>query len=150
MPRTLDRLKPLAAGRVKAIGRYADGGGLCLVVKPGPRPSRAFRYGRGDIIERRDLFRNPLAAAELNGFDAVLLDPPRAGAAAQSAELAHSKVARVVYASCDPGSFARDAQSLQEGGYRLEKLLPIDQFLWSAHVELIALLARAPLRSSKS
>lgn len=101
-------------------------------------------------VERRDLFRNPLTAAELDGFDAVVLDPPRAGAAAQSGELARSKVARVVYASCDPGSFARDARTLQDGGYRLEKLVPIDQFLWSPHVELIALFARAPLRSAQS
>ncbi|HZX86132.1 MAG TPA: RNA methyltransferase, partial [Reyranella sp.] len=97
-----------------------------------------------------DLFRNPLTEAELKGFDAVLLDPPRAGAAAQSAELARSEIARVVYASCDPGTFARDARTLQDGGYRLEKLLPIDQFLWSSHVELIALFARAPLRSAKT
>ena len=86
---------------------------------------------------------------ELGAFDAVLLDPPRAGAAAQCAELACSKVPRVAYASCDPGTFARDARTLHEGGYRLEKLLPIDQFLWSAHVELIALFARAPLSSSE-
>jgi 23S rRNA (uracil1939-C5)-methyltransferase len=94
-------------------------------------------------VQRRDLFRNPLTPAELDAFEAVLLDPPRAGAAAQCAELAHAKVERVVYASCDPATFARDARMLQEGGYRLEKLLPIDQFLWSAHVELIALFARA-------
>ena len=99
--------------------------------------------------ERRDLFRNPLTAAELDAFDAVLLDPPRAGAAAQSAELARAKVPRVVYGSCDPGSFARDARALQDGGYRLEKLLPVDQFLWSPHIELIALFTRAPLRSTR-
>ena len=110
----------------------------------------ARRLGGRVVVERRDLFRNPLTAAELNGFHAVLLDPPRAGAAAQSAELASSKVTRIVYASCDPGSFARDARALQDGGYRLEKLLPIDQFLWSPHVELIALFARAPLRSGKT
>lgn len=90
----------------------------------------------------RDLFRNPLTARELEAFDAVVLDPPRAGAAAQCAELAVSKVKRVVYASCDPASFARDVRTLQDGGYRLEKLMPIDQFLWSAHVELIALLTK--------
>ena len=99
-------------------------------------------------VQRRDLFRNPLTERELAAFDGVLLDPPRAGAATQCAELAGSKVARVVYASCDPGTFARDARTLQDGGYRLEKLLPIDQFLWSAHVELIALFRRAPVRSS--
>jgi 23S rRNA (uracil1939-C5)-methyltransferase len=91
---------------------------------------------------RRDLFRNPLLAAELKPFDAVVLDPPRAGAAAQAVELAKSKVDRIVYASCDPGTFARDARFLAEGGYRLEKLMPIDQFLWSVHVELIALFVR--------
>lgn len=92
--------------------------------------------------ERRDLFRNPLLEKDLNAFDAVVLDPPRAGAAAQVVELARSKVKKIVYASCDPGSFARDARALQDGGYRLEKLMPIDQFLWSAHVELIALFTR--------
>lgn len=90
----------------------------------------------------RDLFRNPLTVKELEAFDAVVLDPPRAGAAVQCAELAASKVKRVVYGSCDPASFARDVRTLQDGGYRLEKLMPIDQFLWSAHVELIALLAK--------
>lgn len=91
---------------------------------------------------RRDLFRNPVLAAEFKPFDGVVLDPPRAGAAAQTAELAKSGVPRIVYASCDPGSFARDARVLQDAGYRLEKLKPIDQFLWSGHVELIALFAK--------
>jgi 23S rRNA (uracil1939-C5)-methyltransferase len=94
-------------------------------------------------VERRDLFRNPLLAKELNAFDAVVLDPPRAGAAAQVAELARSKVERVVYASCDPGSFARDAHVLQGAGYRIEKLKVIDQFLWSGHVESISLFVAA-------
>jgi 23S rRNA (uracil1939-C5)-methyltransferase len=98
--------------------------------------------GHWIAAERRDLFRNPLLPKELGAFGAVLLDPPRAGAAAQVAQLAASSVSRVVYASCDPGSFARDARALQDGGYRLEKLMPIDQFLWSAHLELIALFAR--------
>jgi 23S rRNA (uracil1939-C5)-methyltransferase len=98
--------------------------------------------GNRVTAERRDLFRNPLTAKELDVFDAVLLDPPRAGATTQVAELARSRVQRVVYGSCDPGSFSRDARALVEGGYRLEKLLPIDQFLWSGHVELIALFAK--------
>lgn len=111
----------------------------------------ARKFGRNRVtVERRDLFRNPLAATELDPFDALVLDPPRAGAAAEVAEIARSRVCRVVYASCDAASFARDASVLQEGGYRLEKLLPIDQFLWSAHVELIALFARTPIRSTKS
>jgi 23S rRNA (uracil1939-C5)-methyltransferase len=95
---------------------------------------------------KRDLFRNALTPLELKSFDAVILDPPRAGAAAQCAELAQSKVSRIVYASCDPGSFARDARALQDAGYRLEKLKPIDQFLWSGHVELISLFVRGDAR----
>ena len=105
--------------------------------------------GNRVTAERRDLFRNPLAARELDAFNAVVLDPPRAGALAQCGELGHSNVARVVYASCDPGSFSRDARTLQDSGYRLEKLMPIDQFLWSPHLELIALFVRAPLRSAR-
>ena len=98
--------------------------------------------GNRVTAERRDLFRNPLLARELDAFEAVVLDPPRAGAAAQVTELARSKVSRVVYASCDPGSFARDARALQDAGYRLEKLKAIDQFLWSGHVESIALFVK--------
>jgi len=98
--------------------------------------------GNRVVAERRDLFRNPVQSKALDALDAVLLDPPRAGAAGQVAEIAQSKVPRVVYASCDPGSFARDARALQEGGYRLQQLIPIDQFLWSAHLELIALFDR--------
>jgi 23S rRNA (uracil1939-C5)-methyltransferase len=98
--------------------------------------------GNRVVVERRDLFRNPLLEKELNAFDAVVLDPPRAGAAAQVAEIAKSTVRRVVYASCDPGSFARDARTLQDAGYRLEKLKAVDQFLWSGHVELIALFVK--------
>jgi 23S rRNA (uracil1939-C5)-methyltransferase len=98
--------------------------------------------GNRVVVERRDLFRNPLLPKELDPFGAVLLDPPRAGAMAQVAEIARSTVKRVVYASCDPGSFARDARVLQDAGYRLEKLKVIDQFLWSAHAESIALFVR--------
>jgi 23S rRNA (uracil1939-C5)-methyltransferase len=141
------RLADLFAG----IGALSLGGPARLVLfENDPQAiaaveTAARRAGGGRVtVQRRDLFRNPLAAAELAGFDAVVLDPPRAGAAAQCAELARSTVARVVYASCDPATFARDARTLQDAGYRLEKLQPIDQFLWSAHVELIALLRRAP------
>jgi 23S rRNA (uracil1939-C5)-methyltransferase len=98
--------------------------------------------GNRVAVERRDLFRNPLPAGELDAFDAIVLDPPRAGAAAQVAEIARSTARRVVYASCDPGSFARDARVLQDAGYRLEKLRAIDQFLWSGHVELISLFSK--------
>ncbi len=90
----------------------------------------------------RDLFRNPLQADELDRFDAVLLDPPRAGAREQVAHLASSKVARVVYISCNPSSWARDAATLVAGGYKLEELRPVGQFRWSTHVELASLFVR--------
>ena len=90
----------------------------------------------------RDLFRNPLDAGELNRFDAVLLDPPRAGAREQIARLAESKVGRVVYISCNPSSWSRDAATLVAGGYRLSELRPVGQFRWSTHVELASLFVR--------
>jgi 23S rRNA (uracil1939-C5)-methyltransferase len=93
-------------------------------------------------IERRDLFRRPLVARELESFDVVLLDPPRAGAKAQAEALAASRVKRVAYVSCNPESFARDARILARGGYRITELRPVDQFLWSSHIELVALLGR--------
>ena len=92
--------------------------------------------------EVRDLFRRPLSALELAPYDGVVFDPPRAGAAAQAAEIAASEVRVVVAISCHPGTFARDARILLDGGYRLERVLPVDQFLWSPHVELAAVLRK--------
>lgn len=89
------------------------------------------------MAERRDLFRRPFMAVELNKFDAIVLDPPRAGATAQAEQIAKSKVARVVYVSCNPASFARDARILLDGGYQLGPVTPLDQFLWSAKLELV-------------
>jgi 23S rRNA (uracil1939-C5)-methyltransferase len=101
------------------------------------------RKGGGRVTgETRDLFRRPLLATELTRFDAVVLDPPRPGASAQAKTLAESKVARVLYVSCNAASFARDARILADGGYRLERVHPIDQFLWSPHVELFAEFSR--------
>jgi 23S rRNA (uracil1939-C5)-methyltransferase len=91
----------------------------------------------------RDLFRNPLQLDELNRFDAVLLDPPRAGARDQIKLLAQSSVQRIVYISCNPSSWARDAKQLAEGGYRLVELRPVGQFRWSTHVELASLLIKS-------
>lgn len=90
----------------------------------------------------RDLFRNPLRSEELDRFAAVLLDPPRAGAREQVAQIAASTVPRVVYVSCNPSSWARDAARLVEGGYRLAELRPVGQFRWSTHVELASLFVR--------
>jgi len=92
--------------------------------------------------ERRDLFKLPLTFAELNGYDAVVLDPPRAGALAQAGQLAKSRVPVIAYVSCDAASFARDAAALLQGGYRLGPVNPIDQFLWSSHIELVAAFVR--------
>ncbi len=90
----------------------------------------------------RDLFRNPLQPDELNRFAAVLLDPPRAGARDQIATIAQSAVERVAYISCNPASWARDARTLVDAGFRLEQLRPVGQFRWSTHVELTSLFLR--------
>lgn len=86
----------------------------------------------------RDLFGNPLLPDELAKFEAVVLDPPRAGAAAQIVQIAKALPPLVAYVSCDPGSFARDASVLRDAGYRLDWVQPVDQFRWSPHVELAA------------
>jgi len=92
--------------------------------------------------ETRDLFRRPLLPVELAKIDAVVFDPPRAGAEAQAREIAKSAVPRVVGVSCDPATFARDARILLDGGYRLTRVTPVDQFRWSGHVELVGVFAR--------
>jgi len=86
--------------------------------------------------EMRDLFKLPLTPSELNAYDAVVLDPPRAGAEGQAAQLAKSRVPAIAYVSCDAASFARDAALLIAGGYRMGPVTPVDQFLWSSHIEL--------------
>jgi 23S rRNA (uracil1939-C5)-methyltransferase len=93
-------------------------------------------------VEHRDLFRRPLATAELARFDAVVLDPPRAGAREQIAELAKSGVPRIAYVSCNPATFARDARTLLDAGYTLDHIAPVGQFRWSTHVELAASFTR--------
>ncbi|WP_133364994.1 class I SAM-dependent RNA methyltransferase [Qipengyuania sediminis] len=90
----------------------------------------------------RDLFRAPLQPAELDRFEAVLLDPPRAGARDQVAALAAGTVPRIAYISCNPASWARDAKVLVDAGYRLETVRPVGQFRWSTHVELTSLFVR--------
>ena len=109
-----------SAMQVKALGDAAKAGGANVTT------------------ETRDLFRRPLIPSELARFGAIVLDPPRPGATAQAKQLAQSSVPRVIYVSCSPASFARDARILADGGYRLERVVPVDQFLWSPHVELFA------------
>lgn len=94
------------------------------------------------LTMHRDLFRNPLQADEAGRFGALLLDPPRAGAREQVAQIAASNASRLAYVSCNPVSWARDAKLLVEAGFRLEKLRPVGQFRWSTHVELTSYFTR--------
>ena len=106
--------------------------------------SAAARKARLDRLTTavRDLQRRPFQPSELAGYDVVIMDPPRAGAAAQSAALAQSDVQTVIAVSCNPATFARDARTLVDGGLALRWALPIDQFLWSPHLEVLALFER--------
>lgn len=93
-------------------------------------------------VQKRDLFRRPLTAPELKSFDTVIFDPPRQGADAQARELAKSKVPLVIAVSCNAATFARDAKILIDGGYKLSAVAPVDQFKYTAHVEIVARLER--------
>jgi 23S rRNA (uracil1939-C5)-methyltransferase len=104
-----------------------------IATAPGLKPITA---------EARDLSRRPVLSTELAKVDAVVFDPPRAGAIEQTREIAASKVSRVVGVSCNPQTFARDAATLIDAGFRLERVTPIDQFLWSPHVELVGVFSR--------
>lgn len=97
---------------------------------------------KGVTAEARDLVRRPVLAEELKKTDVAVFDPPRAGAAEQAAELARSTVARVIGVSCNPATFGRDAKILTDAGFRLERVLPVDQFLWSPHIELVGVFSR--------
>lgn len=94
--------------------------------------------------EMRDLFERPLTAKELKGFDAVVFDPPRAGAADQAREIAASGVRLVIGVSCNPATFARDARILADAGYALDAATPVDQFVYSSHVELVGVFRKKP------
>lgn len=110
---------------------------------------RGFRFGSGlkrVTSERRDLFRRPMTFKELNAFDGIVFDPPRAGAEDQSRHIARSDVPRVAAVSCNPVTLARDLKLLVEGGYMLVRVTPVDQFLWSPHVEAVALLEKPKRR----
>ena len=90
----------------------------------------------------RDLFHTPLSPKELKAYDAVVFDPPRAGSAAQAEALAKSEVPALVAVSCNPGTLARDLRILVDGGYRIARVIPVDQFLFSPHIEVVAHLVR--------
>ncbi|UDL95030.1 RNA methyltransferase [Lichenihabitans sp. PAMC28606] len=122
-----------------------------LEAKPLAALARAARHSpslRPVTIETRDLFRRPLTSVDLAAYDAVVFDPPRAGAAAQAEQIAASAVPTVVAVSCSPASFARDAAILIAGGYQLGPVVPVDQFIYSAHIELVAAF-RKPTVSAK-
>ena len=93
--------------------------------------------------ETRDLARRPLLSSELEKFDAIVIDPPRSGALPQAEEIAKSAVPVVASVSCNPATFARDARALIDGGYRLERVTPVDQFLWSPHLEVVGIFRRS-------
>ena len=100
------------------------------------------RAAPATTVDHRDLYRRPLDPTELDRFETIMLDPPRAGAAEQVRQLAASAVERVAYVSCNPATFARDARALAESGYRLLWVRPVGQFRWSTHVELAACFTR--------
>ena len=151
----VEAVRTWSAGCRRAVDLFAGLGTLSFAVHPDVRDMRAYEADAAAVValhraasragwhalkaERRDLDRRPLAAAELKGRDLAILDPPRAGAAAQVPALAAARLRRIIYASCSPESFARDARRLVDGGFRLIEVRPIDQFLFAAEVELMAL-----------
>ena len=114
------------------------------------RAVRATPALRRVTMERRDLFRRPLLPLELDAYDAVVFDPPRAGAQVQAKRIAESKVPLVIGVACDVGSFARDAATLIAGGYRLERITPVDQFKYSGHLEMVSVFRREPVKRRRS
>jgi 23S rRNA (uracil1939-C5)-methyltransferase len=128
-----------------ALARHApvlavdgEGGALAALAEAKRRAT-----GLKPILTKvRDLVREPLSAKELEAFDCVVLDPPRAGAQAQARQIGRARVPRVVYVSCNPATLARDARTLVDGGFALQRVVPIDQFLYSAHLEAVAVFCR--------
>jgi 23S rRNA (uracil1939-C5)-methyltransferase len=120
--------------------------GPVMAVESDAAPVDALRAARGShklMVDKRDLFTQPLRKPDLAKVDVVVIDPPRAGARAQAAELAASDVPAVISVSCNPVSFAKDAATLLGGGFKLQRVRVVDQFIWSAHAELAGLFTRA-------
>jgi 23S rRNA (uracil1939-C5)-methyltransferase len=126
------------AERARVIAADSDAGAIDALRRAGTATGGL----KPIVAERRDLFRRPFVTQELKGLDAVVFDPPRQGAQAQVRELAKSRVPIIVAVSCNPATFARDAKILIDGGYRLGEVTPVDQFRYSAHVEIVARFAR--------
>jgi 23S rRNA (uracil1939-C5)-methyltransferase len=126
------------AERARVVAADSDAGAIDAL-----RRAAAGTSGLKPVAaERRDLFRRPFVARELAGIEAVIFDPPRQGAEAQAHELARSRVPVIVAVSCNAATFARDVKILTGGGYRLGAVTPVDQFRYSAHVEIVARLTR--------
>ncbi|MGL4637308.1 MAG: class I SAM-dependent RNA methyltransferase [Beijerinckiaceae bacterium] len=129
-------LRIAQTSKVHAVDDVADGIDALL------RGARSRQGLKQVTAEARDLFKRPLLPMELNTYDVVVMDPPRAGAEAQSKHLATSKVKKVISVSCDLQSFIRDAKILIAGGFKLGKVTPVDQFAWSKHIELVGIFQR--------
>lgn len=127
----LAMVAPVIAGDASKVGIEA--------LKAGVRSAKGMK---AIVAEARDLFRRPMTPFDLKGCDAVVFDPPRAGAIEQTAQIVGTKAAVVVGVSCNPQTFARDARVLIDAGFSLERVTPVDQFLWSAHVELVGIFRR--------
>ncbi|MDM8166014.1 class I SAM-dependent RNA methyltransferase [Roseovarius sp.] len=125
----------LPAARKAAVHAVEGDPAMTVALDAGWRRAKGLRKV---TTETRDLFRQPLQAEELSGFDAAIIDPPRAGAEAQIAQLAQSGLPVIAHVSCNPVTFARDAALLVRHGYDLTHLRVVDQFRWSVHVELVA------------
>lgn len=133
---------PLAArAEVLAVEAVPD---MLAALDAGWRQAQGLKRVR---VEVRDLFRRPLHKDELRNFDAAIIDPPRAGAAAQIAEMAEAQMPAIAHVSCNPQTFARDAATLVAAGYSLDWVQPVDQFRWSAHLELVGAFRLAHRRS---
>ena len=148
LPAKAGRARPLRRCRHLRAAAGRDDAGFRLRRRRGGDQCARQAAARGTqglkpvIAETRDLFRRPLIERELDGFRAVVFDPPRQGAEAQAKRLAASRVPVVVAVSCNPSTFARDAALLVAGGYRLVRVVPVDQFLYSPHVEVVARFER--------
>lgn len=151
----LSALVAAAVGNAASVADLFCGiGTFALAISPRPLTAvdgdgaaikalqRAMQGRAKTSVVERNLAREPLTSSELNGFKAVIFDPPRDGAKTQAQEIAGSKVPKVVAVSCDLNSFCRDAKILQAGGYKLMEVSIVDQFLWSTHVELVGIFTR--------
>jgi 23S rRNA (uracil1939-C5)-methyltransferase len=146
VPRQAERVADLYSGCGAFALPFAAAGRRVHAAEGQDAAVQALRRAAAGLrltAEVRDLARAPLSVEELAGVDAVVFDPPRAGAAAQAERIAASPVETVVAVSCNPATLARDLRTLLDGGYTLERVTPVDQFTWSAHVEAVAILRRS-------